>query len=75
MTPRTSERIGQPSHPLTGMPIPGFRGEVIAAGHAGYDDARAVWNGTVDRRPKLIVRCAGAADVAAAVWFSRDRDT
>src|SRR5204863_9072891 len=45
-----------------------------AAGHAGYDDARAVWNGAVDRRPKLIARCAGAADVAAAVRFARDRD-
>jgi FAD/FMN-containing dehydrogenase len=74
MTLRTSERIGQPSHTLTGTPIPGFRGEAIAAGHAGYDDARAVWNGAVDRRPKLIARCAGAADVAAAVRFARDRD-
>jgi FAD/FMN-containing dehydrogenase len=56
------------------MEIPGFRGELIAAGHAGYDDARAVWNGTVDRRPRLIARCTGAADVAAAVRFARDRD-
>jgi FAD/FMN-containing dehydrogenase len=54
--------------------IPGFRGEVMAAGHAGYDDARAVWNGTVVRRPRLIARCAGVADVAAAVRFARDRD-
>src|SRR5262249_15483084 len=47
--------------------IPGFGGEVIAAGHDRYDDARAVWNGTVDRRPPLIARCRGTADVAAAV--------
>ena len=39
-----------------------------------YDDARAVWNGTVDRRPRLIARCTGTADVAAAVRFARDRD-
>src|SRR4029450_6035154 len=54
--------------------IPGFRGEVIAPEHAGYDDARAVWNGTVDRRPRLIARCTGVADVAAAVRFARARD-
>ena len=52
----------------------GFRGEMIAAEHAGYDDARALWNGTVDRRPRLIARCTGSADVAAAVRFARDRD-
>ena len=40
---------------------------------AGYDDARAVWNGRVDRSPQLIARCTGAADVAAAVRFARER--
>ena len=58
----------------TTMQIPGFRGDVIAPDHDGYDDARAVWNGTVDRRPRLIARCSGTADVAAAVRFARDRD-
>jgi hypothetical protein len=42
---------------LTTKQIPGFRGDVIAPDHDGYDDARAVWNGTVDRCPRLIVRC------------------
>jgi FAD/FMN-containing dehydrogenase len=51
--------------------IPGFRGELIAPDHNDYDDARAVWNGTVDRRPRLIARCRGTADVAAAVRFAR----
>jgi FAD/FMN-containing dehydrogenase len=74
MTALTSERIGQPSDTATGMEVPGFRGEVIAAEHADYDDARAVWNGSVDRRPRLIARCTGVADVAAAVRFARDRD-
>jgi FAD/FMN-containing dehydrogenase len=58
----------------TTMQIPGFRGDVIAPDHDGYDDARAVWNGRVDRRPRLIARCSGTADVAAAVRFARDRD-
>jgi FAD/FMN-containing dehydrogenase len=53
--------------------IPGFRGVVVTPGHDGYDDARAVWNGTVDRRPQLIARCRSTADVAAAVRFARDR--
>ena len=56
------------------MHISGFRGELIAPDHDDYDRARAVWNGTVDRRPRLIARCAGAADVAAAVRFARARD-
>jgi FAD/FMN-containing dehydrogenase len=51
--------------------IPGLRGDLIAPGHADYDDARAVWNGTIDRRPGLIARCTGTADVAAAVRFAR----
>jgi hypothetical protein len=58
----------------TAIQIPRFRGDVIASGHDGYDDARAVWNGTVDRRPRLIARCSGTADVAAAVRFARDHD-
>jgi FAD/FMN-containing dehydrogenase len=62
------------SDTVTGTEIPGFRGELIPAGHRDYDDARAVWNGTIDRRPLLIARCTGTADVAAAVRFARDRD-
>ena len=58
----------------TTMQIPGFRGDVITSDHDAYDGARAVWNGTVDRRPRLIARCSGTADVAAAVRFARDRD-
>src|SRR5262245_59482603 len=54
--------------------IPGFRGDLVAPDHDAYDDARAIWNGTVDRRPRLIARCRGTADVAAAVRFARDRD-
>jgi FAD/FMN-containing dehydrogenase len=48
------------------------RGAVIQPGDAGYDDARAVWNGLIDRRPALIVRPTGTADVIEAVNFARD---
>jgi FAD/FMN-containing dehydrogenase len=56
------------------MQIPGFRGVLITPDHHDYDDARTVWNGTVDRRPRLIARCRGTADVVAAVRFARDCD-
>ena len=58
----------------TALQVPGFRGVLVAPDQPGYGDARAVWNGTVDRRPRLIARCNGTADVAAAVRFARDRD-
>ena len=48
------------------MEIDGFRGRLITADDAEYDTARAVWNGAVDRYPKLIARCSGTADVTAA---------
>src|SRR5262245_47465787 len=56
------------------MQIDGFRGELITAHHSDYDTARAVWNGTTDRRPRLIARCSGTADVAVAVRFARDNN-
>jgi FAD/FMN-containing dehydrogenase len=56
------------------MEIAGFRGQTITAGHAEYDTARAVWNGAIDRRPRLIARCSGPADVATAVRFAREHD-
>lgn len=46
-------------------------GAALAPGDPGYDDARRVWNGMVDRRPALIARCANTADVVAAVNFAR----
>src|SRR5246127_1173383 len=48
-----------------------LRGPLLSAGHASYDDTRKVWNGMIDRRPALIARCAGVADVVAAVRFAR----
>jgi FAD/FMN-containing dehydrogenase len=46
-------------------------GQVLTAGEPGYDEARSVWNALVDRRPRLIVRCAGTGDVVAAVRAAR----
>lgn len=43
------------------------RGEVIDREHPSYDEARSVWNGLIDRRPSVIVRCADTADVVEAV--------
>src|SRR5215213_1537183 len=51
-----------------------FRGALLRPGEEGYDEARRVWNGAIDRRPALIARCAGADDVVAAIRFARDRD-
>ena len=51
-----------------------FQGELILPADPGYEGARRVWNGTIDKRPALIARCTGAADVAAALRFARERD-
>src|SRR5215471_7220641 len=48
-----------------------LRGELITADHAQYDLARRVWNGNIDRRPGLVARCTGVADVQQAVNFAR----
>jgi FAD/FMN-containing dehydrogenase len=51
-----------------------MRGEVLTAGQDGYDSARRIWNGAFDRKPALIARCSGAADVILAVNFARAHD-
>src|SRR5437870_2267643 len=51
-----------------------FRGALLLPGEEGYDEARRVWNGAIDRRPALIARCAGADDVIEAVRFARERE-
>lgn len=48
------------------------RGAVFTEGDDGYDRARAVWNGSVRRRPSVVVRCVDADDIAAAVRVARD---
>jgi FAD/FMN-containing dehydrogenase len=48
------------------------RGQLITPGDAAYDAARKVFNAMIDRRPSLIIRCSGAADVIQGVRFARD---
>jgi FAD/FMN-containing dehydrogenase len=49
-------------------------GEVITPEDPAYESARQVWNGMIDKRPALIARCSGAADVGAAVRFAAEHD-
>ena len=51
-----------------------FQGQVIRPQDAGYEDARRIWNASIDRRPAIIVRPIGVADVIAAVKIARERD-
>ena len=50
-----------------------LRGELIRPGDENYDEARSIWNGSIDRHPALIVRCAGVADVMRAVELRAQR--
>jgi FAD/FMN-containing dehydrogenase len=63
---------------LTPEALVGFRaalgGQALLPGDIGYDQARTVWNATVDKRPALVVRCAGPSDVVQAVRFARQHD-
>jgi len=52
----------------------GLQGELITPNDTGYDDARQVWNAMIDKRPALIARCSGAADVIDAVTFAREHE-
>ena len=51
-----------------------LRGRLVEPDDTNYDEVRAVWNGMVDKRPRLIVQCVGVADVRAAVAFGREHD-
>lgn len=53
--------------------IPGFAGRLITADAPDYDAARAIWNGAIDRRPRLIARCESAQDVTAALAYGQQR--
>ena len=49
-----------------------FRGQLVRPSDPTYDEHRKIWNGSIDRSPALIARCAGVADVMAAVRFAMD---
>jgi FAD/FMN-containing dehydrogenase len=85
MSPETTPAADVTHLDLTGVTIPlldtaavdelrgRLRGAALLPGDEGYDAARTVWNAMIDRRPALIVRCRGAADVAEGVRFARER--
>ncbi len=49
-----------------------MRGALLRPGEAGYEESRTIWNAMIDRRPALVARCTGAADVMLAVNFARE---
>jgi FAD/FMN-containing dehydrogenase len=51
-----------------------LRGELLTPESAGYDESRTVWNAMIDRKPALVARCLGVADVIASVQFAREHD-
>ncbi|MEK6441254.1 FAD-binding oxidoreductase [Pseudonocardia sp. T1-2H] len=71
-TTTTPTATAQRPQPPYGELTPGLRGAMIEPGDPAYDEARAVYNGMIDRRPSAIVRCADVADVIACVRFARE---
>ena len=73
--PITLTRLDGTRAPITDADLASFqaafRGALIGPGDPAYDDTRRIWNAMIDRRPGLILRCTGAADVAQAVHFAR----
>src|SRR5260370_26412946 len=51
-----------------------LRGRLIHTGDEGYDESRKVYNGMINKKPRLIVRCADVADVIRSVNFAREND-
>src|SRR5687768_6298826 len=51
-----------------------LRGDLLCPEDAGYEQARRVWNGMIDKRPALIARCTGVAAVVQGVSFARAHD-
>ncbi len=49
-----------------------LRGPLLLPGKPGYDEARSIWNAMIDRRPAIIARCLGVADVLASMNFARE---
>lgn len=51
-----------------------LRGQLLLPGDVGYDESRTVWNAMIDRRPAVVARCLGSADVITCVKFAREND-
>ena len=73
MTTTAGNQIDLDPSALDGLK-PRLRGAVILPGDGEYETSRTVWNAMIDRRPGLVVRCLGNADVVACVQFARQHD-
>src|SRR5437763_6990189 len=51
-----------------------FQGQLLEPADTGYDEARQIWNASIDKHPRLIARCTGNADIIAAIDFARAND-
>lgn len=71
MTPAVATTIGSQALDALRAVV---RGAVVAPSDDEYEAARMVWNAMIDKRPALIVRCSGTADVVATLAFARDHD-
>jgi len=72
VTSQRSSRLHLDEQALAGLRA-SMRGTILTPSDSPYDEARRIWNGMIDRRPSVIARPSGAADVMAAVRFARDR--
>jgi FAD/FMN-containing dehydrogenase len=70
-TSKQVDAVSRPTRTLSEALRACLRGDVIDASHGGYDQARQVWNGLIDRHPAVIARCAGTVDVVEAVRVAR----
>ena len=51
-----------------------LRGPLLVPGDSEYENSRTVWNAMIDRRPAIIARCLGVADVSTSLRFAREHD-
>ena len=74
MTGRAESRTGDPGEKAIEEFRTQLAGEVVVPGDGGYDAARSVWNGYIDKRPRVVARCKGVADTLTAVRFARSQN-
>src|SRR5207249_5054994 len=73
MAQRRHSLMGKSHFALQATPQLCLRGDLVLDGDAGYDEARKVWNGAIDKKPAMIAYCADVQDVVEAVTFARSR--
>ena len=69
----SSEELELPQDVVNGWKAR-LRGPVLTPADAGYEDSRTVWNSMIDRRPAMVARCLGVADVIECVRFARENN-